>query len=75
MEREILSNLSPVCMKSIDEWMTCDFSVLFSSISVTSGRWVGDIEWMYATKPRLGLKRFPPPADLESGPRHQATSD
>ena len=44
-------------------WMTCDFPpVLFNSISVISGRWVGDNERLYAMEPRLRLKRFPPSA-------------
>ena len=43
------------------------FSVILYSISVISNRWVGDDEKLWTIKPpRLRLKRFPPPADLES---------
>ena len=31
-----------ICSDSILRWMTCDFYVLFKSIYIISGQWVGD---------------------------------
>ena len=41
--------------------------------SYQSGRWVGDNERLFGMKPRLRLKRFPPPAGLESGTDRSAS--
>ena len=43
------------------------FDVLFNSILVKSGRWVGDNERLYAEEPNLSLKRSPPQVGLEPG--------
>ena len=42
------------------------FLRLINSISVISGLWMNNNERLCAMKPRLRLKRFPPPAGLES---------
>ena len=38
-----------------------DGFVLFNSISVISGRWKGEHEWLYAMKRHLDLERILPP--------------
>ena len=44
-----------------DGWMDdLQFKVLFNSISVISGRYLGDFERLCAFEPRLRLERFPP---------------
>ena len=43
------------------------FHVLFNSISVISGRWLGDHERLSAMKPHLRLDGYPPQAGLEPG--------
>ena len=40
----------------MDGWMACDFN----SVSVISGRCLGDNERLCAVEPRLGLERLPP---------------
>ena len=42
----------------MDGWMDCNFYVFFNSISVISGRWTDDNEWMCAMESRLRLRRF-----------------
>ena len=39
-------------------WMTCDFNVLFNSISVISGRCLDDNERLCAMELRLWLRSF-----------------
>ena len=41
------------------------FNILFNSISVISGRWLGDSERLCAMEPRLRLERFLSQAGLE----------
>ena len=41
----------------IDGWMTCDFYVLFDSVSVMSGQWEVDNERLCAMELRLRLRR------------------
>ena len=48
------------------------FYILFKSLSVISGQWVDDNVKLYAMEPRLRLKRFRPPASLESGTARSA---
>ena len=43
------------------------FYALFNSISVISGRWVGDNERLCATEPRVQLRRFRLEPDSNSG--------
>ena len=52
---------------SADGWMDLQFYVLFNSISVISGQWIGDNERLCAMKPCLHLKRFSPQAEIEPG--------
>ena len=40
------------------------FYVLFNSIPVISGQWMGDNERLCATEPYLQLKRFSPQTEL-----------
>ena len=52
-----------------DGWMV-DYlwlNVLFNSISLILGRWLGDNEKLCAMEPRLRLERFPSQAGLEPG--------
>ena len=46
-------------------------NVLFNSISVISGRWADDSEWLCAMEPRLWLRRFRLERGLNSGPLYQ----
>ena len=46
---------------------TCDFFAIFNSISLISGRWVGDNERPYAMEPHLLLKKSSPQSGLEPG--------
>ena len=55
----------------MDGWMD---GCAFTSFSVISGRWGGNIERLRAMEPRLRLKRFPTQAGLESGPLDQEAS-
>ena len=41
------------------------FYVLFNSISVISGQWLGDIGRLHAVEPHLWLGRLPPHEGLE----------
>ena len=51
----------------LDGWMDdLRFYILFNSISIISGQWVGDNERMYAIKPNLQLKSSPPQAGLDT---------
>ena len=43
------------------------FYILFNSISVISGQWVGDNERLCALEPRVQLKRSSPQVGLEHG--------
>ena len=62
--------LSRKCLKftveQADEWLD-DMRVylIFNSISVISGQWIGDNEMLYALKPLLRMKMFPNPVGLE----------
>ena len=46
--------------------------ILFNSISVISGQWMGDNEKLCATKPHLQLKRSSPQAGLKPGTARSA---
>ena len=48
------------------------FYVLFNSISIISGRCLGDNKRLCAMEPRLQLKRSPPPAEFELGTARSA---
>ena len=43
------------------------FYILFDSISIISGRWVGNNERLCAMEPHLRLKRSPPQVGLKLG--------
>ena len=52
----------------MDRWIDdLRFYVLFSSISVLSGRWADDNERLYAEEPRFRLRRFRPEWDPNPG--------
>ena len=47
-----------VLSAGIDGWMTCDFYVLFNTVSVISGQWDVDIKRLCAMELRLRLRIF-----------------
>ena len=53
----------------MDEWL---FYVLFNSVSVISGQWVGDNERLFAMESHLRLKESLPQVGFEPGTTRSA---